>query len=135
MQSSVTRRYSFEAGHWLPLVPEGHKCARQHGHNYDIEVTVAGEVDRIGFVIDFWDLDKIVEPLIAKVDHRMLNDIEGLSNPTAEYIASWFFEHIRNAWSASSCVLQKVRVYETKDCYAEVGSWANGRATVLVEQD
>jgi len=114
---SVTRRYHFEAGHWLPNVPEGHKCKRQHGHNYELEVTVSGVPDnRTGFIIDFWDLDKVVHPVIELVDHRNLNDIGGLENPTAENIALWFVEHL---W-VPHATISRVRVYETKDCWADV---------------
>jgi 6-pyruvoyltetrahydropterin/6-carboxytetrahydropterin synthase len=114
MLTTITRRYHFEAAHWLPLVPEGHKCKRMHGHNYEIEVTVEGAVMANGFIIDFWDLDKVVEPLVQMIDHRALNDIVGLSNPTAENIAAWFLQRL------SSNHVSAVRVYETKDCWADV---------------
>lgn len=121
MRAEVTRRYSFEAGHWLPKVREGHKCKRKHGHNYVIEISVEGEVDDVGFVIDFWDLDKIIDPIIARVDHRMLNDIEGLENPTAEHIGFWFVKQIITAPTEIPFLLvTKVRVYETENCYADI---------------
>lgn len=117
----VTRRYTFEAAHFLPKVPDGHKCKRPHGHNYEIDVSIYGSVDEVGFVIDFWDLDKIVEPLVAMVDHRMLNDIAGLENPTAEYIGRWFVDGIKNNWPAElRCSLMIVRIYETKNCWVDV---------------
>lgn len=106
------RTYRFEAAHQLPLLPEGHRCRRLHGHNYRVDIETAGELDARGFVMDFAELDALVEPLIAQVDHRLLNDIAGLENPTAEIIAQWFLERI----SAASAV----RVYETDDCWAEV---------------
>jgi 6-pyruvoyltetrahydropterin/6-carboxytetrahydropterin synthase len=117
---SVTRQYSFEAGHWLPKVPEKHKCKRPHGHNYVFEVIVhaiermdgVSYLNEAGFVIDFWDLDVIVQPLIDMIDHRMLNDIKGLENPTAENIALWFLQRISIASS--------IRVYETPRCWADV---------------
>jgi len=113
MKTTVTRRYAFEAAHFLPKVRDGHKCKRMHGHNYEIEVTVAAPVRDDGFIIDFWDLDKVVQPLIDMVDHRTLNDIVGLENPTAELIAAWFLDRL-----ASNNVVQ-VRVFETKDCWAD----------------
>jgi 6-pyruvoyltetrahydropterin/6-carboxytetrahydropterin synthase len=113
--TTITRRYHFESGHWLPGVPEEHKCHRLHGHNYVIEITVSGSVDlKTGFIIDFWDLDKIVQPIIDRIDHRVLNDIVGLNNPTAENIAAWFLERL------SSNGVSAVRVYETIDCWADV---------------
>lgn len=108
---SITRRYSFEAAHWLPKVHEDHKCHRVHGHNYEIEVTVTKPIQDDGFLIDFWDLDKVVAPLVEMVDHRTLNDIPGLQNPTAELIAGWFVDRLPNYVSS-------VKVFETKDCWA-----------------
>ena len=113
MATTVTRRYHFEAGHWLPKVADEHKCKRPHGHNYILDVTVGGQVRDNGFIIDFWDLDKIVNPIIATVDHRMLNDVTGLENPTAENIAYWFLAQLSN------CSVIGVRVYETRDCWAD----------------
>jgi 6-pyruvoyltetrahydropterin/6-carboxytetrahydropterin synthase len=116
MSVEITRRYHFESAHWLPGVPETHKCHRIHGHNYEVEITIRGDPDpKTGFVIDFWDLDKIVWPLIDRIDHRLLNDIVGLSNPTAEFIGVWFHTELSN-----KIKVRKVRVYETKDCWADV---------------
>lgn len=110
---TVTRRYHFESAHWLPLVHEDHKCHRIHGHNYKIEITVKRPLEDNGFLIDFWDLDKIVMPIIEKIDHRLLNDIYGLENPTAELIARWF------AMALAFHDVSHVRVYETDDCWAD----------------
>lgn len=112
--TSITRRYTFEAAHWLPKVPDGHKCRRVHGHNYEIEVTVAGQVREDGFVMDFAELDQFVRPLVAEIDHRTLNDIKGLENPTAELIAEWFYDRL----GPVSLHGLLIRVYETKDCWA-----------------
>jgi 6-pyruvoyltetrahydropterin/6-carboxytetrahydropterin synthase len=115
---SITRRYHFESAHYLPNVPEGHKCKRMHGHNYELLVTCDGGYYKpggdVGWVIDFWDLDKIVQPLIDTIDHRCLNDIEGLENPTAENIAAWFCARL----SEFDIVVKSVDVFETKDCWA-----------------
>ena len=108
---SVTRRYTFEAGHFLPMVADDHKCKRQHGHNYEIEVTVTAPLRDNGFIIDFWDLDKLVDPLVAQLDHRNLNDIKGLENPTAEHISMWFLLRLP--------IASAIRVFETKDCWAD----------------
>lgn len=112
IRTQITRRYCFESAHFLPRVREGHKCARVHGHNYEIDITVSGQVKDDGFIIDFWDLDAIVLPIIGRIDHRTLNDIPGLENPTAENIGEWFLSEIE--------IASAVRVYETKDCWADV---------------
>ena len=111
IQTRIGRTYRFEAAHRLPLLPESHKCKRMHGHNYRVEVVVGGTLDGRGFVADFAEIDAMVLPLIAQVDHRMLNDIECLENPTAELIAAWFLERI------PAC--ESVRVYENDDCWAQ----------------
>lgn len=115
MQTTITRRYHFEAAHFLPFVADDHKCKRMHGHNYIVDVTVADEVKKNGFLIDFADLDLLVQPLILKVDHRCLNDIVGLENPTAELIAAWFLTNLGTFYPVSA-----VRVYETRDCWSDV---------------
>src|SRR5262245_3513986 len=121
---TVVRRYHFESAHFLPKVREGHKCKRMHGHNYEMEVAIQGEVAEDGFIIDFWDLDEIVDPIVKMVDHRTLNDIEGLENPTAELIACWFLAKIDNELNqmvtpkTSGLTIEYVKIYETKDCWA-----------------
>jgi 6-pyruvoyltetrahydropterin/6-carboxytetrahydropterin synthase len=111
--TTITRRYHFEAAHWLPFVSDDHKCKRVHGHNYEVEITVEKEIEPNGFLIDFADLDKLVQPLINEIDHRCLNDIPGLYNPTAELISTWFLVRLKyNGVTA-------VRIYETKDCWAD----------------
>lgn len=122
MSVTITRRYSFEAAHFLPKVRDDHKCKRMHGHNYEIEVKVSGRLEEDGFIIDFWSLDDVVNPIIAQVDHRVLNEVEGLENPTAEFIGIWFFQMIAHALQEVGGHLAKIeniRVYETKDCWAD----------------
>ena len=116
---AVTREYSFEAAHFLPKVHDGHKCKRMHGHNYKIEVTISGPMAQTGFIIDFWDMDKVVDPIIAKIDHRVLNDV-GIPNPTAENICVFFFGMIEEGLKAfgADLELMAVRVWETPTCCA-----------------
>lgn len=114
--TSVTRRYHFESAHRLPKVKASHKCFRMHGHNYEIEVTIRDTIRADGFILDFAELDELVNPIIAEVDHRTLNDIKGLENPTAELIAQWFCKRIN---AAGEYDVFSVRCYETKDCWAE----------------
>jgi 6-pyruvoyltetrahydropterin/6-carboxytetrahydropterin synthase len=95
MRIELARDYRFDAAHRLPRLPDGHKCKRLHGHTYMIEVRLEGEVDEhTGFLLDFADVDKVVEPVIAKLDHYYLNEIEGLDNPTSEILARWMWQRI-----------------------------------------
>jgi 6-pyruvoyltetrahydropterin/6-carboxytetrahydropterin synthase len=90
MTATVFREFRFEAAHWLPRVPEGHQCGRTHGHSYRVEVHVRGEVGgRSGWVIDFADIKAAWQPLHDALDHRLLNDVPGLENPTSELLARW----------------------------------------------
>ncbi len=106
MTTTITRRYHFESAHWLPNVPEEHKCHRLHGHNYEAEITVSGPIMKTGFIVDFWDLDELVQPLIDLIDHRTLNDI-----------AAWFLDRLQS--QQRTLTISKVRIYETKDCWAD----------------
>ncbi|MBT8062599.1 MAG: 6-carboxytetrahydropterin synthase QueD [Xanthomonadales bacterium] len=106
----VFREFQIEAAHWLPNVAEGHKCARLHGHSFRIRVQVEGEVgERSGWVIDFADLKAAFKPLFEQLDHRCLNEIEGLENPTSENLARWIW----NRLEAGLPGLASVTVQET----------------------
>ena len=96
MKAELSKTFRFEAGHHLPQVSTEHKCFSPHGHSYRVTVTVAGEVDpEVGWVMDFGRIKKAVEPLIDQLDHHVLNDVEGLENPTSEMIAKWFWDRIQ----------------------------------------
>ncbi len=89
------KEFGFESAHSLPHVPAGHKCARVHGHSFRVRVSVVGGVgDRSGWVMDFADLKAAVEPTIDALDHRYLNDLDGLANPTSEVLAMWIWDRI-----------------------------------------
>jgi len=92
----IFKSFSFEAAHRLPHVPEGHKCARLHGHSFRVRVTIDGPVDpHAGWVIDFADLSAAMRPLHDRLDHRYLNEIAGLENPTSEVLARWIWRELR----------------------------------------
>lgn len=104
------KEFGFESAHSLPNVPEGHKCARLHGHSFRIRVTVSGPVgDDTGWVLDFADLKAAVQPTVDALDHRYLNEIEGLENPTSERIAEWIWDRV----AAELPGLASVEVRET----------------------
>lgn len=112
----ITQAFTFEAAHRLPRVPETHRCHRLHGHSYRIEVTLDGPVNlETGFVIDFFEVEAAFDPLLKRLDHYCLNDIEGLENPTAENIAVWIWQRTRPVLP----LLSKIKVFETPDCWAE----------------
>ena len=106
----VFRVIQIEAAHWLPNVPEGHKCARLHGHSFRIEIHVSGEPgEHSGWVMDFADLRVAFQPLFDHLDHHCLNEIEGLENPTSENLARWIWQNLKPGLPE----LSKVVVCET----------------------
>lgn len=105
----IFREFTFEAAHRLPHVPEGHKCARLHGHSYRVEIRVAGPVDEAaGWVMDFGEIKAAWAPLDDDLDHRYLNEVPGLGNPTSENLARWIWGRL-----ADSLPLSAVTVRET----------------------
>src|SRR3954467_13040933 len=92
----IFREFGFEAAHRLPSVPEGHKCARLHGHSFRIEVHLTGEPGAdTGWVMDFGDVKTAFQPIYDRLDHHSLNDIDGLNNPTSERLAIWIWERLK----------------------------------------
>ena len=114
----IFKEFRIEAAHRLPSVPAGHKCARLHGHSFVIGVHVEGPVGAgSGWVMDFADITAAMAPLYEALDHRYLNEIEGLENPTSERLAQWIFDQLRPALPLLSLVV----VHETCTAGARYG--------------
>jgi 6-pyruvoyltetrahydropterin/6-carboxytetrahydropterin synthase len=112
MNVELVKEYRFESAHHLPNVPPGHKCRRLHGHSFRFEVNLVGPVDpRTGWLIDFGVIDEFVNPILARLDHHLLNEIEGLENPTSEVLVKWIFDRLR----PSLPQLVAVTLWETHD--------------------
>jgi 6-pyruvoyltetrahydropterin/6-carboxytetrahydropterin synthase len=106
----IHRRFSIEAAHRLPNVPEGHKCARLHGHSFLVEIHVSGPVgEETGWVMDFANVKAAFAPLFERLDHRYLNEIEGLENPTSENLARWIWRRLKPDLPP----LSKIVIHET----------------------
>jgi 6-pyruvoyltetrahydropterin/6-carboxytetrahydropterin synthase len=112
----ITKEFSFSASHVLAGLPEGHPCGRLHGHNYRVEVVLEGEVDGIGFVLDYNALAPLADHLKARFDHRHLNDVLAPLNPTAEHLAYYLYHWIAGAFP--DWPLAEVRVSETAKTWA-----------------
>lgn len=105
----VSQEFRFEAMHWLPNVPDGHKCKTPHGHSYVVVVTVYGEVKpELGWVQDYADIRAAVDPLIAQLDHCDGGVNKFIPNSTAENMALWFAAQLKGKLRISS-----IAVHET----------------------
>ncbi len=92
---TIIKELRFEAAHHLPHTPEGHKCRRLHGHSFRCEIHVTGEVDpTTGWVCDFAELTNAFAPLMADLDHHILNDVPGLENATSEILARYIWDRL-----------------------------------------
>lgn len=106
----IFKEFNFEAAHLLPNVPPGHKCGRLHGHSYNITVYVGGPIgEHSGWIIDFADIKTAFKPTYDALDHRYLNDIAGLENPTSENIARWIWNDLKPRLPA----LSRIQIRET----------------------
>lgn len=107
---NIYKEFTFEAAHRLPNVPEGHKCARLHGHSFVVRISVSGPVgEHSGWVMDFGDIKEAFHPLWKQLDHYYLNDIPGLENPTSENLAVWIWQRLKPVLPP----LSKVEIRET----------------------
>lgn len=80
----------------LPAVEAGHPCGRLHGHTFGVQLTVRGPVHpTMGWVMDFNDITNAWAPLREQLDHRVLNEVPGLENPTSERLAIWIWGGLR----------------------------------------
>lgn len=96
MKVELRKTFQFEAAHLLPFLPKNHKCRRLHGHSFQVEIAVAGECDsRLGWLIDYADISKAFQPLWEQLDHRYLNEIPGLENPTSEVLSKWIWDRLK----------------------------------------
>ena len=106
----LVKSFSFEAAHRLPRLPANHKCSRLHGHHFEVEVAVTGPVDpELGWYMDYAEIAQAWAPLQEALDHRTLNDVAGLDNPTSENLALWIWQRLVHTLPG----LEGVVVHET----------------------
>ena len=110
MKVRLSKQFFFEASHRLEHLGPEHPCYNLHGHSYRVEVEVYGDVaEKTGFLIDYADIKKIAQPIVDRLDHTHLNDVEDLKLTSTEFIARWLWERIQPNLST----LSKIIIYET----------------------
>jgi 6-pyruvoyltetrahydropterin/6-carboxytetrahydropterin synthase len=118
----VTVEAGFSSGHYLRNYKG--KCENPHGHNYKVCVTLAGaELDSTGLLLDFKLLKNLLRPVVERIDHQMLNDLEPFTvlNPSAENLAKYFYDQTSEQLSALTqgrVRVKQVTIWETDTCTA-----------------
>ena len=93
----IYKEFHFEAAHFLPSATPGSANARVHGHSFRARVVVDGEPDpATGYVFHFDDLSAALKDAREELDHRLLNEVDGLAAPTLERIAIWLWNRLSN---------------------------------------
>lgn len=93
MKFELKQHFQIESARFLPHLEKTHPCARVHGHSFRITLTLVGEVDpKIGWVMDYNEIQTRMQPILSQLDHRVLNEVPGLENPTSEFLAKWIYD-------------------------------------------
>lgn len=107
---TIFRKFTFDSAHYLPNVPDTHKCRNIHGHTYTLTLYISGSIDKtLGWVMDFADIKEKVNNVLSEIDHKLLNEVKGLGNPTCEHVAIWIWNKIKTGIP----LLEKIELYET----------------------
>ncbi|MBL7546260.1 MAG: 6-pyruvoyl tetrahydropterin synthase family protein [Bdellovibrionaceae bacterium] len=114
-QSSVVeikKSFEIESARFLPNLPATHPCSKTHGHSFKITLRLQGTTShKLGWLIDYNEIAKIAAPTLKKIDHTLLNQVPGLTNPTTENITIWLYEKLKKQLPE----LVQVIVKETSD--------------------
>jgi 6-pyruvoyltetrahydropterin/6-carboxytetrahydropterin synthase len=110
----VSVQETFAAGHSLRNYHG--KCENVHGHNYRVQVTLAGEeLNATGLLVDFAEVKRLIRAVVARLDHQFLNDLAPFDtiNPSAENMAWYFYEQISGGMNGSGPRIREVKIWET----------------------
>lgn len=131
----IAKEFHWEMGHRLPFHEGG--CRNVHGHSYRMRVSVSGTLDQNGMVVDYFDLRRILDPVIERIDHAFLcdrsdtpmlsfleeNDLKRVVvdfPSTAENIACWLLDQVAEQLRGYDNIAEiAVRLHETERTYAE----------------
>lgn len=113
----LKKQFRFEAAHYLPN--HDGKCFQLHGHSWRGAIQVAGRDlhqtgPKVGMLCDYGDLSALLQPIVAFLDHKCLNEIEGFRPPTSEVVARWIYEKLAAfVLELGDCFLESVTIEET----------------------
>lgn len=94
---SISKEFRFDAAHFLPTARQGHPNSRLHGHSFAAQVTLEGVADpTTGWIRDFAEIDAAIADIRMRLDHRLLNEIKGLEQPTLERLARFIFDALKD---------------------------------------
>jgi len=96
MKFELKQHFQIESARFLPKLEKTHPCSRMHGHSFKIILTLVGPLDpAVGWVIDYNEIQAKMKPILDLIDHRVLNEVPGLENPTSELLAKWLYDKAR----------------------------------------
>jgi 6-pyruvoyltetrahydropterin/6-carboxytetrahydropterin synthase len=136
--TTFTETFAYCHAHHLPTFPEGHKCRGMHGHLS--EVTITMDVDHTGrrYAFDHAEIDLMAARVLVKLDHKTINEIEGLADGLAETQLAWLVERFSmEVGMLAGAVLREVHLDEwsTGSTYRLVKhrkSWHNPSAVAML---
>lgn len=101
----LSYRFAFDAAHRFENYPDGHPYRGVHGHSFQVEISINGKRDAAtGFVADFGDIVKACAGIREALDHRMLNEIQGLEKPSLENLSIWIWDRLAPQYRSLSRV-------------------------------
>ena len=96
MNFELKQHFQIESARFLPNLDKNHPCSNMHGHSFKIILSIVGPLHlKLGWVMDYHEISAVIKPLLTLLDHKVLNDIPGLENPTSEHLAQWLYEKIK----------------------------------------
>lgn len=119
MAFELKQHFRIESARYLSKLPKDHPCSHMHGHSFKITISLVGDLDPVAeWVIDYHEINKVMTSILAQLDHKVLNDVQGLENPTSENLARWLYHSIKMKLPQLKSV--NVSETETTECiYSE----------------
>lgn len=96
MGFELKQHFQIESARFLPRLDKNHPCARMHGHSFKVILGLRGSLNpKLGWLRDYHEISQIAGQILAPLDHRVLNEVPGLENPTSENISVWLYEQLK----------------------------------------